>query len=131
MPVELGQFVERQVGDLGGAVEPVQVGVVQGDPAERAGLRHVVAVHQRVGRRRDRLGDAERTAEPLRERRLAGAHLARQHDDVARARQQRDRGGDRLGVSERRRAQEQHRRRCYGRSMYTRGTRSLMPHTIS
>ena len=43
----------------------------------------VVGVHERERRRRDRLGHAQRRAEALRERRLAGTHLAGQHDQVA------------------------------------------------
>ena len=30
-PVELGELVERQIGDLGRAVQPVQVGMVERD----------------------------------------------------------------------------------------------------
>ena len=62
-------------------VEPVDVGVVQGDPAGG------IAVHEGERRRRDRLGHPEGPPEALGERRLAGAHLAGQHDQVAAARQ--------------------------------------------
>ena len=59
--------------------------------------RQRIAVHERERRRRDRLGHAERAPETLRERRLAGAHLAGQHDHVAGARDTGDRGRDGVG----------------------------------
>ena len=79
--VGLEQFGERQVGHLVMGRQPVDVGVVQGHPAGR------VAVHERERRRGDRLGDADGATEALGERRLAGAHLAGEHDEVAAARQ--------------------------------------------
>ena len=48
--VELRQFGQGQVRHFLGAVEPVEIGMVQGHPSERSRLRHVVAVHQRVRR---------------------------------------------------------------------------------
>ena len=94
--VGLGQLAERQVGDLGVLVEAVEVGVMQRRPPA------VVAVHQRECRRRDRLGDAERPAEALGERRLAGAHLPGEHDDVTRRAEPGQGGGDRVGVGDQR-----------------------------
>ena len=46
-------------------------------------LPHCVAVHERERRRRDRLGHTQGTTEALRERGLAGPHVAGQHDHVA------------------------------------------------
>ena len=76
--VGLEQLGERQIGDLVMGRQPVDVGVVQRHPTGG------IAVHEGVRRRRDRLGHADRLAEALGERGLAGAHLAGEHDEVAR-----------------------------------------------
>ena len=79
--VGLEQLGERQIGDLVMRRQPVDVGVVQRHPPGG------VAVHQGERRRRDRLGHADRLAEPLGEGGLAGAHLAGEHDEIAAASQ--------------------------------------------
>ena len=71
-PVERRQLVQGEVVDVARALEPVDVGVVQRQPA-----RQRIAVDERERRRRDRLGDAQRTPEALRERRLAGSPCRR------------------------------------------------------
>ena len=68
----------------------------------------VVAVHERERRRRDRFGDSERSAEPLGERGLAGAHLTGQHDQIAGRARAAERVGDRMGLDERANSQLQH-----------------------
>ncbi len=82
----VGEIVEREIVQLVLGGQAVDVGVVQGDVLQR------VAVHQVERRRGDRLADPQRGAEALGERRLAGAHLPGQHDDVP---AQRARPGDR------------------------------------
>ena len=92
--VELGELAEREVGDLGELVEAVQVGVVQRRPAG------VVAVNEGEGRRRDRLGHAQRPPEALGEGRLSGPHLAGEEDDVPAAAERGDGAGDVVGGGE-------------------------------
>ena len=77
--VGLGQLGEGEVGHLVLGAQPVQVGVVQREPAGG------VTVHQVVRGRGHVIGHAERGAEPLGERRLARTHLAGEDDDVTRA----------------------------------------------
>jgi len=95
-PVELRELVQGEVLDVAGSLEPVEVGVVEGEPP----TRHRVAVDQGEGRGGDRFGDAERSTEALGERRLAGSHVAGEHDDVTRARERRQHRRDGVGVSE-------------------------------
>ena len=77
----------------------------------------VVAVHERERRRRDRLGHPERPAEALGERRLAGAHLAGQQDDVARPASRGQRRRPRRGCRRARHAQREARGRRHDPSM--------------
>ena len=130
---ELGQLAKGEVGHLGGPFQAVQIGVMQRDLAGPWSTVDRIAVHQGERRRRDPVGDAERHAEPLGERGLAGTHLAREHDDVAGAGQLGDHRGDRMRVGDRTGVQ---RNGVLGHqsSMLRRGTRGMRfdtPHTIS
>ena len=58
-------------------------------------LRRALDLHQA-----SRLGDAERTSEPLGEGGLPGTHLSREHDDVTLAGETGEGGGDGVGVHE-------------------------------
>ena len=71
--------VEVEVVELGDAAEPVGVGVHQRRSPDLAGVH----AGDDEGRRGDRAADAEPGAEPLGERRLAGAERAGEHDQVA------------------------------------------------
>ena len=88
-PVERRQLVQRKIVDVARALEPIDVGVVERQP-----VRQRIAVDERERRRRDRFGDAERTPEALRERGLAGTHVAGQDDHVTGPRDTGDRRRD-------------------------------------
>src|SRR4029079_5403137 len=86
------ELVERQVDHVLLPVEAVEV-----DVRERYTAGYVLA-HQRERRRGDVLGRAEPRGDPLHERRLAGAELAGQQEDIARPKERRERSAGGTGV---------------------------------
>ena len=80
------QFGEGEIIHLGGVLEAVEIHVMQ---HQVSGL---IGVHQGVGRRGDRLVDAQLLGEALRERRLSGTHLPGEHDEITGARKAGDGG---------------------------------------
>src|SRR5690606_18310168 len=85
---------EAEVERLAQLVEAVHVEVVDGEAA-------VVDVDEREGGARDPVGDAETATEALHERRLAGAEVSGQDDDVAGTGQPGDRFGELAGLVDR------------------------------
>src|SRR5262245_6596556 len=74
--VVLEELAEGEVGHLRGALQAVDVGVVDAEAA-------LVCVDEGEGGAGDGVEHAETGREALRERRLAGAHLAGEEDEVA------------------------------------------------
>ncbi len=90
----VGGRVEVDVVDLGGIAEPVGVDVHQRRTADQRRMR----TGDDERRRGDGTAYAEPVAEPLRERRLARAEVAREHQQVTRVQQCREPSGERLHV---------------------------------
>ena len=97
----LEQLFEAQIVHLLDPVEAIHVDVRDGDAA-------FVLLHDRERRARHRLRDTQRARQPFRERRLAGAEVAGEHDEVTGAELRSDRLTDR-----RRLVRSLRRQRCH------------------
>ena len=82
----VGQIVEAEFGEFGGAGQPVEIGVNQRE------ARQLIGLNESEGRARhfDRVVAGEIADQRAREGRLAGAEIARQRDQIAGF----ERGGD-------------------------------------